>query len=227
MRVHQQVAHKSKKVRSCRRCGTEIQPGQRYYWFKHRHQGKTYFCMLHRPRPQDMTLSDKLARLYEEQDNITSAIDTVNGVDLSEITWEGGDQPEVEDDDDGESQGLHDEWQEEKDAYGETCEDLESALDELASALETAAETATDVADEYTTSADNIEEHFSSSPVADDCHSKAEQCEEWQGELESAQSDVESAKGDIDKDDPTGTTLADIVSTAVDSAEAARDALQI
>lgn len=46
-----------KKVYRCRRCGTEIQPGQKYYKYSFRYGGTYYHCSSHFPKGSELTQS--------------------------------------------------------------------------------------------------------------------------------------------------------------------------
>ena len=76
-------------------------------------------------------------------------------------------------------------------------DDLAGFLDEsldmgsLKAALEAAAEEAENLAVQYNEADANIEEHFSSSPTADDCRERADTLTEWAEELRSAAGEIE------------------------------------
>lgn len=66
-------ARENKKGRACRRCGKAIKKGDSYYWFANR-IGRTgvrkEYCSEHRPRPSEMTTSDKLSTLYAAREEL-------------------------------------------------------------------------------------------------------------------------------------------------------------
>jgi hypothetical protein len=49
-----------------------IKKGESYYWWKFRHGGKHYSRK--RPRPSQLTMSDKLSRLYAAQESVEDAL---------------------------------------------------------------------------------------------------------------------------------------------------------
>lgn len=66
-------AQDSKEPRKCIRCGTKIKPGDSYWWFANRigrSSIRKNYCAKHRPRPSDMTTSDKLSQLYSAQESV-------------------------------------------------------------------------------------------------------------------------------------------------------------
>lgn len=55
----------------CRRCGAVIKLGDSYFWFANRlgrMSVRKVFCAAHRPRPSEVTTSDKLSQLYGAQE---------------------------------------------------------------------------------------------------------------------------------------------------------------
>jgi hypothetical protein len=64
---------------TCRRngCGKTILTGDSYYWFANligRSSQRKNFCAEHRPKPSEMTTSDKLSRLYGAQEELETAL---------------------------------------------------------------------------------------------------------------------------------------------------------
>lgn len=59
------------KAIKCGRCGQPIEPGQRYLYWQFRYGGKrTRHEACGRPRPSELTSSDKLSRLYAAQEGV-------------------------------------------------------------------------------------------------------------------------------------------------------------
>lgn len=76
-RVHSQIARESKHQRLCRRCGSEVVPGETYFYLTNRigrRSIKKIFCKNHPPRPSDKTTSDKLGSLYRAQEDFADSI---------------------------------------------------------------------------------------------------------------------------------------------------------
>lgn len=71
------VAKARRDAGKCRRCGVKIKAGDAYYWFANR-LGKTSvrkeFCNNCRPRPSEITMSDKLSQLYGAQEAIEDSL---------------------------------------------------------------------------------------------------------------------------------------------------------
>ncbi len=72
-------------VKKARKDNSAVKKGEPYYWWKFRYAGKR--CSRTRPRPSQLTQSDKLARYYEAQEaiedtdahgDIQELIDTLN-----------------------------------------------------------------------------------------------------------------------------------------------------
>jgi hypothetical protein len=71
------VAKAQKEQGSCGKCGTKIETGQPYRWWKFRYGGRRVRCMKPNcsPRSSDLTGSDKLSRCYAAGESISDAID--------------------------------------------------------------------------------------------------------------------------------------------------------
>ena len=70
-------ARDNKKGRVCRRCAKPIKKGDSYFWFANRigrSSRKSTFCADHRPRPSEMTTSDKLSQLYAAREAVEDAM---------------------------------------------------------------------------------------------------------------------------------------------------------
>lgn len=68
-RIHTvQKARASKRTRTCRVCGHEIQPGEMYRYFEPRYGPPVMYCAEHYPARSHMT-SSKLGPLYDAQDD--------------------------------------------------------------------------------------------------------------------------------------------------------------
>ncbi len=61
-------ARASKKTRTCRVCGHEIQPGESYRYFEPRYGPPVMYCAEHYPKRSHMTTS-KLGPVYDAQDD--------------------------------------------------------------------------------------------------------------------------------------------------------------
>lgn len=73
MRIHN--VKKSQREYVCSKCRQPIEKGHPYRWWKHRYASKTRWHISHGyPGPADLTTSEKLARLYEVQDSMYSAL---------------------------------------------------------------------------------------------------------------------------------------------------------
>lgn len=73
----------------CRRagCQTEIKVGDPYNWAKPRFRGKLVFCAAHFPKRSELTSSDKLARIYEADDEINDGFPQVGDAEnMGELT---------------------------------------------------------------------------------------------------------------------------------------------
>lgn len=62
-------------VKKARKDNPAVEKGESYYWWKFRYAGKRYSKT--RPRPSQLTQSDKLSRLFEAQESIDDAIDAI------------------------------------------------------------------------------------------------------------------------------------------------------
>ncbi len=71
-RIHK--IDKSRVEHKCSRCGVTIKKGEPYFYAEPRYGGRVIGCILHRPRPSQLTSSDKLATLYGTQEALEDII---------------------------------------------------------------------------------------------------------------------------------------------------------
>ena len=69
-------------VKKARKDNPAVKAGESYYWWAFRFGGKRYSSV--RPRPSQLTSSDKLARIYEAQECVADALDDFKN-DLSAV----------------------------------------------------------------------------------------------------------------------------------------------
>lgn len=81
-RVHTATKNKAGKEKKCGRCGSVIQPGQKYFHWSFRYGGSHVRCEKHYPRPSELTES-KLSSAYSAREEIEDAqIQAGNDYDL-------------------------------------------------------------------------------------------------------------------------------------------------
>lgn len=72
-----QVQKARKPAGNCSRCGTAIKTGDSYFWFANRigrSSRRKNYCGNCRPRPSEITTSDKLSELYAAQESIEDSL---------------------------------------------------------------------------------------------------------------------------------------------------------
>lgn len=137
MKTHNPVARKEHKCQH----GCDIVPGDKYYWFQRRNMSKKKFCINHPPKPSETTTSDKLATLYNIQENLTSLTDSfrMNGIDVDTLK--------------DDIQSAADEAREVSEEYEESASNMEeyfqgsSKVDEIRESGESAEAFATELED--------------------------------------------------------------------------------
>jgi len=78
---------KARKLYKCGKCGGEIKVGEDYYRIAQKWQPVRIRCVKCRPRPSELTTSDKLSRLYGAQENLQDILakQTLSSEWLSEL----------------------------------------------------------------------------------------------------------------------------------------------
>lgn len=129
-RVNTAKKNKGGTKRNCRRCGGEIKPGEKYFYYKFRYGPTFYHCVAHYPKPSDLTRS-KMSAAYAAIETADAEIENVRKMeDVASL-------PDILERCADEIEAVHDEYQDGldnmPDSLREAATETQDKIDELES----------------------------------------------------------------------------------------------